>query len=193
MHGVRQIARQADLGLRTSAKRSPTLRTTCDLLGGTITAVNLVVMRRRRSLVASRISVMHDGAGHRKVPGPLSFNARKTRRSIHPRLPHDCPHPTDTHPFRPRIHTRLIRRQTSFGSPLPQALDLVAPRCDSHGYDVLRGLNERGIWQRCLSSGAGRHGVESAASHQPSAFTHRSLLCTPVACRSGSRSIISLL
>ena len=27
------------------------------------------------------------------MPGPLSFNARKTSRSIHPRLPHDSPHP----------------------------------------------------------------------------------------------------
>jgi len=33
-------------------------------------------------------------AGHRKVPSPLSFNARTTRRSIHPLLPHDFPQPT---------------------------------------------------------------------------------------------------
>jgi len=33
-------------------------------------------------------------AGHRKVPGPVSFNARTRRRSIHPRLPLDFPHPT---------------------------------------------------------------------------------------------------
>ena len=36
---------------------------------------------------------IHNRAGHRKVLGPLSFNARTTRRSIHPRLPHHPPHP----------------------------------------------------------------------------------------------------
>jgi hypothetical protein len=51
--------------------------------------------------------------------------------SIHPRLPHDSPHPTATHPFRPRIHTRPVRRQAPTRGPLPQALDLVA-LSDSH-------------------------------------------------------------
>jgi hypothetical protein len=58
---------------------------------------------------------------------PLRFNGS----SIHPRLPYDSPNPAATHAFRPRIHARSIRRQTSSRSPLPQALDLVA-RSDSH-------------------------------------------------------------
>ena len=61
--------------------------------------------RRCPQCGASRISGMHTRTGHRKVPGPVSFNARTTRRSIHPRLPHDSPNPTATHPFRPQIES----------------------------------------------------------------------------------------
>ncbi len=34
-------------------------------------------------------------------------------RLIHPRLPHNSPNPTATHPFRPRIHASPLCRQTS--------------------------------------------------------------------------------
>ena len=49
-------------------------------------------------------------------PKNLSISAGS---SIHPRLPHHPPHPTATHSFRPRIHTRPVRRQAPTGSPLP--------------------------------------------------------------------------
>jgi hypothetical protein len=87
---------------------------------------------------------IHNRAGHRKVPGPVSFGARKTSRSIHPRLRHDSPHPAATHPFRPRIHTCPICRHTSTRSPLPQALDLVPRRASSLHAMPCRGSCVRG-------------------------------------------------
>ena len=74
---------------------------------------------------------------------PLLFPAY----SVHPRLPHHHPPPPTTHPFRPRIKARPVRREAPTGSPLPQALDLV-PRSHGHGHDVLRGLDERHVEQR---------------------------------------------
>ena len=74
--------------------------------------------------------------GHHHGPAPLRVYSPASLR------PHDSPHSPATAPVRPRIHASPIRRQTSSGSPLPQALDLVA-NGHSHAYDVLRGLNER--------------------------------------------------
>ena len=106
---------------------------------------------------------IHNRAGHRKVPGPLSLSAPTKCRSIHLRFPHHPPHPSATAAFRPRIHPRPIRRQTPTRSPLTQPFDLVA-RSDSHRYDVLRGLNERHVQERRqpaarLDLGAGPVGV----------------------------------
>ena len=57
----------------------------------------------------------------------------------------DPPPPTAPY-FRPRIHACPIRRQAPAGRPLPERLNLV-PRSDSHGHDVLGGLNERHVEQ----------------------------------------------
>jgi len=46
-----------------------------------------------------------------------------------------------------RIDPRPIRRQAPTGGPLAKALDLVA-RSDSHGYDILRSLNQRHVQER---------------------------------------------
>jgi len=67
---------------------------------------------------------------------------------MHPRLAHHPPRSWSSRCLLVTgIHSRPIRRQAPTGSPLPQALDLVASS-DSHGHDVLRGLNERDIEQR---------------------------------------------
>jgi hypothetical protein len=57
--------------------------------------------------------------------------------SIHPRLPHDTPHPPSAH-LQPRIHPCPIRREAPTRGPLAQGLDLVASS-DSNGDDVLGG------------------------------------------------------
>ena len=82
---------------------------------------------------------------------------------VHPGLPQHSPHPTATHPFRPRIHARSVRREAPTGSPLAKSLDLVA---SGHGdwHDVLGCLNERYVEQgreptARLDLGAGPLGV----------------------------------
>ena len=76
----------------------------------------------------------------------LPLEAPALCSSIHPRLPHDSPHPTASPLLLPRIHSRMIRLQTPTEGPLAKSLDLVA-RSHSHWHDVLRGLNERDIEQ----------------------------------------------
>jgi len=91
------------------------------------------------------------GTGWCRAVEPVNDRAlndrEKSHRSIHPRLPHHSPHPAATHAFRPRINARPIRRQAPTGSPLARPFDLVARR-DSHGYDILGGLNQGNVQQR---------------------------------------------
>ena len=81
-------------------------------------------------------------SGHRRRSGRGGVKRRPgiDIYSIQPGFPH----PTATATLRTRIHTRPIRRQTPTGGPLAESLDLVA-RSDSHGHDVLGGLNQGNV------------------------------------------------